>query len=66
MRLFGYLGPLPFFPTLAARACFLLLAEMFLHKFVHGLECQSVDFVDVDLDLVWVGLHVMWRVRMSV
>ena len=57
MGLFVYLGPLPFLPILA-RGWFLLLAEMFFHELINGLECQRVDFVDVDLNLVGVRLQI--------
>ena len=50
---------LSFLPTLAGGR-FLLLAKMLLDEVIHSLKCQRVDFVDVDLDLVWVSLHAIW------
>ena len=47
---------LSFLPTLAGGR-FLLLAKMLLDELIHSLERQGVDFVDVDLDLVWVSLQ---------
>ena len=47
---------LSFLPTLA-RSRFLLLAKMLLDELIHSLKRQGIDFVDVDLNLVWVGLY---------